>query len=125
MASFLFGITLGTVSSIELLRRTKFGGSKIQIDPTPEKLVTTGPYKFVRHPIYFGGMITLFGWCLFWRAPYCLCLLVPIFIIGLAMKAFQEERDLEKVFGEENKEYMRKVGMLFPKIRKKELDDNG
>jgi protein-S-isoprenylcysteine O-methyltransferase Ste14 len=119
MILFLSGIALVIVSSHKLIRTAKFYGNRIQIDPTPEKLVTTGLYRVVRHPLYFGCIITLFGWCLFWRALYCLYFLVPIFIIGLMIKAFQEERDLEKVFGDEYKEYKRNVGMLFPKIKRK------
>jgi protein-S-isoprenylcysteine O-methyltransferase Ste14 len=98
----------------------KFHGSSVQIDPTPEKLITTGLYRFVRHPIYVGCIIALFGWCLFWEVLYVLYFMVPIFIIGLMIKTFQKERDLEKVFGNEYKEYKRNVGMFFPKMRKRE-----
>lgn len=77
------------------------------------KLVAAGPYKFVRHPMYSGGIIGAFGLALF--AGSVLGFLYS-FLLALVLShiADAEEEDLRARFGEEYVEYGRKVPKLFP-----------
>lgn len=79
------------------------------------KLIIAGPYKFVRHPMYFGGITGAFGLAL-WAgtipgAVYSLLLAVVLSHISDA-----EENDLIARFGNEYLEYRKKVRKLFPHL---------
>lgn len=74
-------------------------------------------YKIVRHPIMLGFLIA------FWAAPvmtvgHLVFTLTTSIYIFIAVK-FLEEKDLEKFYGEEYKNYQKKVPMLVPFIGKK------
>ena len=68
-------------------------GRSIGYVPADRGIITGGPYRFVRHPIYSGLFVTLFAFVL--RAYSPLNLLLILFIIGLFMlKSMIEERFL-------------------------------
>lgn len=73
-------------------------------------------YKIVRHPIMLGFLIA------FWATPimtlgHLVFALTTSIYIFIAVK-FLEEKDLRELFGEEYKNYQKKVPMLVPFIRK-------
>jgi protein-S-isoprenylcysteine O-methyltransferase Ste14 len=55
-------------------------------------LVDTGPYRLVRHPIYFGGLLFFAGWSL-WAGPVALAVAAALGVLW-AKKAALEERHL-------------------------------
>jgi protein-S-isoprenylcysteine O-methyltransferase Ste14 len=68
-------------------------GRSIGYVPADRGIVTSGPYRFVRHPIYSGLFVTLFAFLL--RAYLPLNLLLAAVIVGLFMlKSVIEERFL-------------------------------
>ncbi len=77
------------------------------------KLIIAGPYKYVRHPMYFGGVIGAFGLALFagsmLGAVYSLVLALVLSHIADA-----EEEGLRARFGEEYSEYGKNASKLFP-----------
>lgn len=83
-----------------------------------KKLCTTGVYAFVRHPIYAAwitwivpGIVLIRGAVLGLSIPIVMYLIFRILIR-------QEEQYLEEKFGEEYREYRRKVGDVFPQFRR-------
>ena len=84
------------------------------------KLIISGPYKFVRHPMYLGGIIGAFG-----LAMLAGSLLATIYSFLLAVVLSRisdaEEKDLVMRFGENYLEYKMKVSKLFPYIASKTL----
>ena len=85
----------------------------------PSKLVTSGPYSIIRHPQYVAGIIFIIGWFLIWGGLYSFYIL-PVLIICILFQALIEEKYiLEKEFGDEYREYKKKVRMFFPKIGRK------
>jgi protein-S-isoprenylcysteine O-methyltransferase Ste14 len=72
--------------------RVSLGGS-IGYVPADRGIITSGPYRFVRHPIYSGLFVTLLAFCLRGYSP--LNLLLSISLVGLFMiKSMIEERFL-------------------------------
>ncbi len=75
-------------------------------------LVTSGPYAYVRHPIYSGLILGTLGWALF-RANLLGVGLAVILFVFFDLKSRQEERWLcEAYAGYE--EYQRQVRKLIP-----------
>ena len=72
------------------------------------ELIDGGPYRFVRHPIYSGVLLMLFGTMLGWgRLGGVVAFLV--IIVGLSVKATLEERLLMRHFPEAYAQYRRRV----------------
>lgn len=78
--------------ALQIYARVSLGRS-IGFVPADRGIVTSGPYKFVRHPIYSGLFLTLLAFVL--RAYSPLNLLLYVIIVGLFMlKSVIEERFL-------------------------------
>jgi protein-S-isoprenylcysteine O-methyltransferase Ste14 len=56
--------------------------------------ITTGPYEYVRHPIYAGGLLSYIGTPLLLGSWYGLAI-VPVMLALLAFRAVMEERMLK------------------------------
>jgi protein-S-isoprenylcysteine O-methyltransferase Ste14 len=69
-------------------------------------LVTEGPFRFSRNPIYISHVALIFGLGLFLGSPFTL-LLTPVLVIGLTKLAIEpEERHLLGKFGDDYRSYM-------------------
>ena len=81
----------------------------ISVANTPlDKLVTRGPYRLSRHPIYFGGFLILVGMGIAsasWVVLLCALLWIVFFIIVVPA----EERFLLEVYGDAYREYMNRT----------------
>ena len=77
------------------------------------QLIQSGPYAFVRHPIYTGLLVTNLGAALVIGRWRCLLAMV-IFLAEMARKASKEEGFMEGEFGEKYNEYRGRTGFLFP-----------
>jgi len=81
------------------------------------KLIVSGPYRFVRHPIYAGmfGQVLASGLAMsHWAALVAAMLLLAI---GTAIRANSEEKLLREVFGDDFEAYARCVPAIFPRLR--------
>lgn len=81
------------------------------------KLIQTGMYDLVRHPLYSSIMAMLYGGVLVYRNILCFALVTFVFIPFMYYRAKQEESLLEIAFPE-YESYKNKTGMFFPKIKK-------
>jgi protein-S-isoprenylcysteine O-methyltransferase Ste14 len=84
--------------------------------PEDQRLVTWGPYRYVRHPSYLAYFILFAGLLLL--LLNLITLLPFIAIPGYVLITAAEEEMLSKKFGEAYKEYLRVTGRFFPKKRK-------
>lgn len=79
------------------------------------RLVTSGPYAWMRHPMYtamFGVGIAL----ALLTANWCFVLFAVAMIAGFVIRAPREERMMLETFGEEYQVYMQRTGRFFPKF---------
>lgn len=79
------------------------------------KLITTGPYKFVRHPLYAGAILSALGFVLgSWNVWYALTML--LWIGGFLVRIIGEEHTLRYILPEQYPAYAARTGMLLPKL---------
>jgi protein-S-isoprenylcysteine O-methyltransferase Ste14 len=77
------------------------------------ELIKTGPYRFVRHPIYTGLLIMSLGTAVENGQLHC-WLSVPVTAVGFWIKLSQEERLLLRHFPNEYPAYRKQVKALVP-----------
>ena len=79
-------------------------------------LVTTGPYRWIRHPLYTTGAVLLLAIGL--MAANWFVLLFALLAIGSLRLAVipLEERELVNKFGDEYRRYMARTGRLLPRV---------
>ncbi len=77
-------------------------------------LVTTGPYRWVRHPLYTAG-IALFVSVALMAANWFILLSALVALLGLRLVVVpREEAQLIATFGEDYRRYRRNTGSLLP-----------
>ncbi len=79
-------------------------------------LVCTGPYKYLRHPIYSGMLLAIVGTALT-VGLYRALLAVVLATLGFWWKARQEDTWLAAAFGEQFEQQRRRTGRLLPRFR--------
>ncbi|MFY9910458.1 MAG: isoprenylcysteine carboxylmethyltransferase family protein [Candidatus Sulfotelmatobacter sp.] len=78
-------------------------------------LLTTGIYRFIRHPSYLGLLLTAFGWGLTFRSGVGL-LLAAILVPPLVARMNSEEALLNSEFGTDYDNYRSRTSRLIPGI---------
>ena len=79
------------------------------------KLVTSGPYRWVRHPLYTVGTSLFIALGLI-ADNWFIILLGVLAFIAMASRAPKVEANLIEKFGDEYREYMKRTGRYFPKL---------
>ena len=83
---------------------------------TEKELVTTGDYGIVRHPMYVAGIVIVtFSPIITVNGLTSIILADLYFLFGMLI----EERRFLKIYGDQYREYMRKVPRLIPKWSRK------
>jgi protein-S-isoprenylcysteine O-methyltransferase Ste14 len=80
------------------------------------QLIRSGPYQLVRHPIYSGILLAMFGTFLA-NGKVRGAVAVVLLWIGWRVKSRMEEEFMVRTFGAEYEEYRRTAGALFPRLR--------
>ncbi len=89
-------------------------GRSFSIIPQARKLVQTGPYRFVRHPVYLGELISILGVVLARSSTLAVaiyCLITALLIY----RALQEEKLLAGIFPE-YETYSRRRARFIPGV---------
>lgn len=79
------------------------------------ELVTTGIYRFIRHPLYTTGFLVFFGLGLLSGVWLILSLSVVV-LVALSIRTFTEEDRLIAEFGDRYQSYIQSTGKFIPKI---------
>jgi protein-S-isoprenylcysteine O-methyltransferase Ste14 len=114
------GWLLGTAGGLlglacVLLFLTAGRGTPAPFDP-PRVFVATGPYRYVRNPMYVGGVWALIGGGLAVRSISIVVLALVFWGLSHLMVVLNEEPALERRFGDSFLEYKRRVNRWLPTL---------
>ena len=113
-----FAISIKILSvGLMIWSRISFGRRSFHAaaDTTEGGLVTNGPYRWLRHPIYTAAII-FFGSCLIsdHHIEVLLCLL--LIVLGFLVRINLEEKFLAETYGQEFVEYRSRTQKIIPFI---------
>ena len=103
-----------TIWTLGLLTNFRLGPAVAElrnVEPQAAPLITHGPYRWVRHPLYLSSLL------LIWSYPDLTGdrLLFNVLFTGwIIVGSFLEERDLVEKYGNDYRNYQRRVPMLIP-----------
>ncbi|HTV65965.1 MAG TPA: isoprenylcysteine carboxylmethyltransferase family protein, partial [Bryocella sp.] len=80
------------------------------------ELVRTGPYRWVRHPIYSGMVLAMLGTALV-RHQVRGVIAVVLSYIGFKIKSRIEEATMSATFGAAYADYSSTTGAILPRLR--------
>jgi protein-S-isoprenylcysteine O-methyltransferase Ste14 len=103
--------TVGLVSSVYALG---WLGRSFGVVPQARELVRSGPYRYVRHPLYVAEFITFIGAYLTMVTPFS-TLVLALFVTMQSYRAVQEENVLKEAFPE-YESYMQQAGRFTPRL---------
>ena len=98
--SYFLGILIIIIASVFILIAIKDLGRNLSPFPNPKansNLITTGIYRFVRHPMYYSLIIISFGVFLTKLSIYHLCLTITLALL-IKFKIILEEQYLKNKF---------------------------
>jgi protein-S-isoprenylcysteine O-methyltransferase Ste14 len=90
----------------------------------PRAFVASGPYRYVRNPMYIGGLILLIGFGFYERSISILVLALLLFALVHLFVLFYEEPTLIRRFGGSYQEYRRAVRRWIPRWRARDAVPN-
>ena len=80
-------------------------------------VIKTDVYAIIRHPMYFGSILTYLGFVILGASVIALVIFLIVVIFYYYLCRYEEKLLIEKL-GDEYKNYMKKVPMLIPGFRK-------
>ncbi len=95
-------------------------GTPAPFDP-PRQFVAVGPYRYVRNPMYVGGLLALVGFGLYLRSTSVLAFSLVWPVAAHLFVVFYEEPNLRARFGEPYQTYCRQVLRWVPRPRRRHL----
>ncbi len=81
---------------------------------TDRSLVQSGPYRWIRHPLYAGSCLEALALPLAFNAWMALLVSCIIYVPLEVYRAYFEERYLQSVFGQRYREYASRTWAFFP-----------
>ena len=113
------GVGLGILCAIMVYWLFSSIGSGISPTSATRKqhtLVTSGPYRWVRHPLYTVGTSMFIAFGMMADNWFIAALGILTFIL-MAIRTPKEEANLIEKFGNTYREYMKETGAFLPKIK--------
>ena len=92
-------------------------GTPAPFDP-PRRLVVTGPYRYVRNPMYVGMGVAIAGFAIVFphATTFFLAELAAAFVLVFGFIVVYEEPALRQMFGDDYETYCRNVRRWIPRL---------
>lgn len=103
------------LSSIEAAKRTRLQRSFVD-HPLPDRLITDGPYKWIRHPFCTGYLLGALAGPVGIDHPGMLLIAAPLAVLSIYAAVHEERVWLAGPKSEEYRAYRRRTGMFLPFI---------
>ena len=81
---------------------------------TDHRLIDSGPYRWIRHPSYAGGLLIVLGFGLCMGNIASLLIFMTCFLIACLRRIQVEEQALIEAFGGQYRDYMQRTKRLIP-----------
>lgn len=128
LTSIFIGFLFVIAGEVLRLWGVSIAGSETRTttEPGSSNLITSGPFAYVRNPLYLGNITMYIGVGIMSLAafPTLTILTFIYFLIQYYLIISLEEEHLLKVYGEEYKQYKNYVPKFFPSFRKYQLSLN-
>ena len=114
-----FGVGLGVITAVLLIVVYRSLGTNLTdtvVTRARHTLVTTGPYRWVRHPFYVAFMLAVTADSIV-TANWFLALTGFVTIALIVIRTRTEEQKLVERFGVEYRDYMERTGRFFPRLK--------
>lgn len=98
------------VWAVAYLRWALLGG----VEPHSDRLVTEGPFRLVRHPVYLGLALALLGVPVVTRSLSGLAAVLLLFLPAAMYRARLEDQALARKFGPQWQTYAARTRFLLP-----------
>jgi len=102
-------VALGFALAIRSVQMFRRAGTNVVPGEPATALVTAGPYRVTRNPIYIGFVLVYFGLSIVLTSMWVLLLLLPVLVILQRGVVEREEAYLELKFGEHYARYKKRV----------------
>ena len=89
----------------------------------PNKVISTGVYSRIRHPQYFGAILSHIGISFLLSSFYSI-ITTPLIIGVIWIFSWKEEKELTREFGKIYEDYKKETPMLIPRIRSKKTEED-
>ena len=89
------------------------GHAAVEHEQKPDKVVTNGAFRYVRHPLYLASILTYLGLVISTLSLISVVIFLGIFVFYNYIAGY-EEKLLETRFGEEYKKYKEETGKWMP-----------
>ena len=111
----VLGILDFTLVIIAMIWQMRALGVNISSTHEERELIVTGPYKYVRHPLY--TLFIIMAIDLWLILPNWILLIgIPMSVIAGKIRANYEEAILIEQYGDQYLDYTKNTGQLFPKL---------
>lgn len=114
------GVGVGVLAALLLTWTFRNIGKNITDTVVTRKghtLVTTGPYRWVRHPFYVSFAVAIFANSLV-TANWFLLVIGNVVFLFLVVRTKKEEEKLIERFGDEYRRYMEQTGRFWPRLHR-------
>jgi protein-S-isoprenylcysteine O-methyltransferase Ste14 len=114
IAMFLLALAL-FLSAIESAKRTRLQRSFVD-HPLPDRLITDGPFRWVRHPFCVGYLLAALAGPIGIAHVGMVLIAVPLTLLSVYAAHREERVWLASAHGDQYRDYQRRTGMLIPFI---------